>query len=83
MFDTFSVVNVPDGMLKESADHDDYERTLCTAVMCAESRTYYFSPAENRRINAYSVENALKAMADDETIAYYPIPIEEDVNYVI
>ena len=83
MFDTFSVVYVPDGMLKESADHDEYERTLCTTAMCAESRTYYFSPAENRRINAYSVINALAAMAEGETIAFYPIPIEEDVNHVI
>ena len=83
MFDTFSVVYVPDGMLKESADHDEYERTLCTAAMCAESRTYYFSPAENRRISAYSVMNALSAMPEGETIALYPIPIEEDVSYVI
>ena len=82
MFDTFSVVYVPDGMLKESADHDEYERTLCTTGMCAESRTYYFSPAENRRISAYSVENALNAMGE-EKIAYYPIPIEEDISYVI
>ena len=50
--------------------------------MCAESRTYYFSPAENRRISAYSVENALNAMGA-EKIAYYPIPIEEDISYVI
>lgn len=82
MFDTFSVVYVPDGMLKESADHDEYERTLCTTGMCAESRTYYFSPAENRRISAYSVENALNAMGE-EKIAYYPIPIKEDISYVI
>ncbi|MBO8436236.1 MAG: choloylglycine hydrolase family protein [Spirochaetes bacterium] len=83
MFGTFSVVYVPDGMLKESADHEAYERTLCTTAMCAESRTYYFSPAENRRINAYNVNNALAAMAEGETIAFYPIPIDEDVNYVI
>ena len=83
MFDTFSVVYVPDGMLKESADHDEYERTLCTTAMCAESRTYYFSPAENRRISAYNVMNALEAMGEGETIALYPIPIEEDINYVI
>ena len=82
MFDTFSVVYVPDGMLKESADHDNYEKTQCTAGMCAESRTYYFSPASNRRISAYSVENALTAM-NGETIAYYPIPAEEDIDYVI
>ena len=83
MFDTFSVVYVPDGMLKESADHDAYERTLCTTAMCAESKTYYFSPAENRRISAYNLTNALAAMGEGETIAYYPIPIEEDISYVI
>ena len=83
MFDTFSVVYVPDGMLKENADHDAYERTLCTTAMCAESKTYYFSPAENRRISAYNLTNALAAMGEGETIAYYPIPIEEDISYVI
>ena len=83
MFNIFSVVNVPEGMLKEDADHDEYERTLCTAVMCSESETYYFSPAENRRINAYNVEKALLAMPEGETIAYYPIPTADDILHVI
>ena len=82
MFHTFAVVDIPDGMLRESAETTDAEQSLCTAVMCSESHTYYFAPATNRRISAYNVDNALKAMGD-ETIAYYPIPAEDDISYVI
>lgn len=82
MFHTFAVVDIPDGMLRESAETTDAEQSLCTAVMCSESHTYYFAPATNRRISAYNVDNALKAMGD-EKIAYYPIPVEDDISYVI
>ena len=82
MFHTFAVVDIPDGMLRESAETTDAEKSLCTAVMCSVSHTFYFAPATNSRISAFNVDNALKAMGD-EKIAYYPIPVEDDISYVI
>ena len=82
MFSIFSTVTVPDGMLRESAESDDCEKTLCTCVMCSESRTYYFSPFENRRISAYSLTNALSRMKDGEKIRLYPLPLICDIDHV-
>ena len=82
MFDTFSVVYVPEGLLRQSADADAYEQTLCTTVMCSESLTYYFSPVTDRRISSYNLDNAISALGD-ELIGYYEIPAEEDINSVI
>ncbi len=82
MFHNFSVVYVPEGLLRQSADADAYEQTLCTTVMCAESLTYYFSPVTDRRISSYSLDNAIAALGD-ELIGYYEIPSEEDINVVI
>ena len=76
------MVYVPEGLLRQSADADAYEQTLCTTVMCAESLTYYFSPVTDRRISSYSLDNAIAALGD-ELIGYYEIPSEEDINVVI
>ena len=83
MFDIFSVVNVPDGMLLAHAGSGEYERTLCTAAMCSESRTYYFAPQENRRVSSYTLSGALDAIPDGEKIAYYEIRTENDVDCVV
>ncbi len=83
MFDLFSTVHVPAGMLRAAADSQEYEVTLCTTVMCAESLTYYFSPAANRRISAYRLDKALKAMPDGVHVSYYDIPGTEDIDYVV
>lgn len=83
MYDIFSTVHVPAGMLRSSADSQDYEATLCTSVMCAESRTYYFSPAEDRRISAYRLDRALEAMPEGTFVSCYDIPDREDVDYVV
>ena len=80
MFSIFSVVTVPDGMLR---DGNDCEKTLCTAVMCAESRRYYFSPFQNRRISAYSLQNALEEMGGRELVRTYPLPVQPDFDYVV
>lgn len=82
MFHSFAVVDIPDGLLKESADHDDYEQTLCTSVMCSESGTYYFSPYTDRRISAIRVQKALELLGDD-TIAFYEIPYVQDIRYIV
>ena len=52
MFWAFAPVDIPEGLAKADPDHDVYEQTLCTSVMCAESGVYYFAPAWNRRISA-------------------------------
>ena len=83
MFELFSTVNVPSGMLRSSADGPDYESTLCTCVMCAQSRTYYFSPAADRRISAYRLDKALSAMPEDTRIVYYDIPSSQDIDFVV
>lgn len=82
MFHNFSVVYVPDGLLKPSADSDNCEQTLCTTVMCSESLTYYFSPVTDRRISSYSLHGAIDALGS-ELIGYYPIPADEDIAKVI
>ncbi len=83
MFSIFSTVTVPDGMLRESAESEECEKTLCTCVMCSESRTYYFSPFENRRISAYSLMNALRLMKDGEKIKLYPLPLVCDIDHIV
>ena len=82
MFHNFSVVYVPDGLLKQSADSDDCEQTLCTTVMCSESLTYYFSPVTDRRISSYNLPAAVEALGDN-LIGYYQIPENEDIAVVI
>lgn len=82
MFHSFAVVDIPEGLLKESPYHENYEQTLCTSVMCSESATYYFSPYTDRRITALRVTEALKAL-DGASIGYYEIPKNQDINYLV
>lgn len=82
MFNSFSVVYIPDGILQKSADSTDCEQTLCTSVMCSESLTYYFSPYTDRRVSAVSVPAAIDK-AGDGNLMYIDIPAELDVNRLI
>lgn len=59
MFHNFATVDIPEGIIRAGADSGDYEMTLCTSVMCAESRTYYFTTAKNRRISAIRLDREL------------------------
>ncbi len=82
MFHNFAVVDIPEGLLRESADSDHYEQSLCITVMCAESGNYYFSPYTDRRINCVNVHNALKSVSGTD-VSYIEIPSKQDVNYII
>ena len=83
MFDTFSIVHVPEGMLVAKEGSPECEKTLCTSVMCAESRTYYFSPYGNRRISSYSCKEALRRLESGQTLELYDIDFEEDIRVVV
>ena len=82
MFHNFAVVDIPEGLLRESSDSDHYELSLCITVMCSESGNYYFSPYTDRRINCVNVHNALDSVNGTE-ISYIEIPTEQDINYII
>ena len=81
MFNAFAPVTIPDGMLKESPDHEQYEMTLCTTVMCLDSKIYYFSPFSDRRISAIDVPKLLEEMGES-TFETIKIPMVQDVNYL-
>ena len=78
MFHTFSCVDVPDGILKLSSDAELYEQTLGISVICAESRTYYFSAASNRRVCAVRLPSG-GAFTQP---SYYDLPVETDITYL-
>jgi len=59
LFHNFATVDIPEGILRESQDKEHFEQTLSTSVMCAESLTYYFATASNRRISAIKLGNEL------------------------
>ena len=82
MFNSFGVVYVPAGILRQSAESEDSEQTLCTSVMCSESLTYYFSPFTDRRISAVSVTDAV-AKAGESGLYYIDIPSEQDIKRLI
>lgn len=78
MFHNFATVDVPKGIIKAGDGSDNYEQTLCIAAMCAESRIYYFSTAENRRISAVRLEAEL----NNKQISYFDLPMQQDVAYL-
>lgn len=78
MFHAFATVDIPEGIVRGGAGVSDYEQTLCTTVMCAESRTYYFATAKNRRISAIRLEHE----AGNREFRYYELPKEEDIAYL-
>ncbi|MCI8268755.1 MAG: linear amide C-N hydrolase [Lachnospiraceae bacterium] len=78
MFHNFAAVDIPRGIIRAGDDSEDYDLTLCIAAMCAESRTYYFATAENRRISAVRLEPEL----GNTQIKYFALPKQQDVNYL-
>ena len=82
LFNAFSVVTIPDGLLRQSVESEEYEMTLCTSVMSSQSLTYYFSPTSNRRVSSYYLPLALSKL-DETRVAYYEIPESEDISIVV
>lgn len=78
MFHNFAAVDIPKGIIKAGDGSDNYELTLCIAAMCGESRTYYFSTAENRRISAIRLEAEL----NNKQVKYFDLPMRQDVAYL-
>lgn len=78
MFHVFSAVDIPEGILKSAREEKGYEKTLCISVMCAESGTYYFSLAENRRICALR----LGRESEGGEIRYFDLPGKQDIDYL-
>ena len=56
MFHAFAPVDIPEGLLSAAGEEERYEQSLCTSVLCAESRTYYFTTPTNRRIRALCLD---------------------------
>ena len=77
MFQIFSSVDTPEGILRSEDKEKGYEMTLCISVMCAESGTYYFSVRENRRICAVRLNGKLEGQG----ICCYELPRRQDVDY--
>lgn len=75
MFRVFAAVNIPEGLARAGADHDGYEQTLCTSVMCAESGVYYFAPSWNRRISA------VRLPARGQEPQYFDLGNSQDVDW--
>ena len=79
MFHNFAPVDIPEGILRAGPDRPAYEQSLCTSVMCAESRTYYFATPTNRRIRAVRLERALK---NGEELQF-DLGEQQDILYLI
>lgn len=77
MFHIFSAVDIPEGILRSPSEEKGYEKTLCISAMCAESGTYYFSVAENRRICALRLDGG----CGKGEIKYFELPGVQDVDY--
>ena len=78
MFHNFSTVDIPDGILREDAESENYEQTLCTSVMCAETLTYYFSTASSRRIYAL----CLGKETGNRNLKLFGLPQRQDICYM-
>ena len=75
MFRAFAPVDIPEGLAKADPEHEEYEQTLCTSVMCAESGVYYFAPAWNRRISA------IRLPAQEREIQYFGLGDRQDIDF--
>lgn len=83
MFNQFSAVNIPEGIVMRQEDgggEEDvsYDQTLSISAMCAESGTYYFSTCKSRRICAVRLAELL----GNTEIAYFDLPQKEDIAYL-
>ena len=75
MFRAFALVDIPEGLVR--GEEVEYEQTLCTSVMCAESGIYYFAPAWNRRISAVRQ----LGRSGGEELQYFSLGDCQDVDY--
>lgn len=78
MFHNFAAVDIPEGILNADPDLGVYEQTLCICAMCGESLTYYFAPAENRRISALRLGKELNS----REVQYFDLPKAQDIAYI-
>lgn len=82
MFHLFASVDTPEGIVKLHPEEQPhvaaYEQTLCTCAMCAESQTYYFATAKNRRISAVSLQNE----PDSREIRSFSLLAKQDISYL-
>lgn len=78
MFRCFAPVDIPEGILKASADENDCHQTLCISAMCSESLTYYFSTSSNRRICAICLKKELQ----NKEIRYFDLREKQDILYL-
>ncbi len=77
MFRIFGPVDIPKGILGCNRP-GDYMQTLCVNGMCSESRTYYFAPADNRRISALRVTSEAAA----GSVRFFPIQEQQSIVYL-
>lgn len=82
MFHAFAAVDIPEGIVRGGEGEPDYEQTLCTSVMCSESRTYYFATSKNRRISAIRMTGKEGAETGQNEMIYYKLPEEEDIAWI-
>ena len=75
MFRAFAPVDIPEGLAKAGPDGEEYEQTLCTSVMCAESGVYYFAPAWNRRISA------IRLSSQEPEMRCFSLGGAQDIDY--
>lgn len=75
MFHAFAVVDIPEGIVRGGRE-EEYEQTLCTSIMCCESRTYYFATSKNRRISAFKIDGK------EKELTYYDLPKQEDIAWI-
>lgn len=79
MFRVFASVDIPEGILRAEGETPSYEQTLCTSVACAESRTYYWSTAGNRRICALRLDRNQAGPG----IVTIDLETDQDIEYVM
>ena len=77
MFRIFGPVDIPKGILGCNRP-GDYMQTLCVNGMCSESRTYYFAPADNRRISALRVTSEAAA----GSVRFFHIQEQQNIVYL-
>lgn len=75
MFRAFAPVDIPEGLAMAGPDGEEYNQTLCTSVMCAESGVYYFAPAWNRRISA------VRLPEKGQETQYFTLGDSQDIDY--
>ncbi len=74
IFHNLAPVDIPEGLL--GTHSNAYMQTLSMSAICAESQTYYFATAENRRICAIHLQpNCTEPI-------YFDLPASQDICYL-